>query len=470
MLRRGGFPRHRARRLGRRAGLCQAQGRRAARRGAHHRLEGAAAPTPPPTRRCAKLNDAGRRASTTKPRLTARSSCRCGRNRYGTYDDLARVKEWSLAGGVDGDERVSARPRHSRTRCGAGRRRRPIPSAAAFVAANAGSGKTHVLAQRVIRLMLDGGAGGVDPSKILCITFTKAAAANMAARVYDTLRGLDRARRRGARRGDARDRRRPTSMPPSARARGACSRRRWRRPAASRCRPSTPSAPASCSSSRSRPTWRRASPCWRSARRTRCCERATLGVLLEAAGAPDSALGRALKRAVAAAADTTFLEVVREAIEQARKAAALDRRGRRRRARHGATCRRRSASRPTTISRRSRQEIVDGPHLPSSHWAARRRRIRQGLEERSGPGRAAVGSARGIGRRARLDKLSRACSSPATSEPRTKRRHRGARRQASRPCRTPRRRAGACSTADRAPQRRDLPRPHRGARHHRAAR
>src|ERR1700677_4879142 len=60
------------------------------------------------------------------------------------------------------------------------------PSAAVFVTANAGSGKTHVLAQRVIRLMLDGGTGGVDPSKILCITFTKAAPANMAARGCDT--------------------------------------------------------------------------------------------------------------------------------------------------------------------------------------------------------------------------------------------------------------------------------------------
>src|ERR1700747_3327363 len=63
------------------------------------------------------------------------------------------------------------------------------PSAAVFGSANAGSGKTHVLAQRVIRLMLDGGPEGVDPSKILCITFTKAAAANMAARGYDTLKG-----------------------------------------------------------------------------------------------------------------------------------------------------------------------------------------------------------------------------------------------------------------------------------------
>src|SRR5215471_559071 len=59
------------------------------------------------------------------------------------------------------------------------------PATSAFVAANAGSGKTHVLAQRVIRLLL----AGVAPAKILCITFTKAAAANMAKRVFDTLRG-----------------------------------------------------------------------------------------------------------------------------------------------------------------------------------------------------------------------------------------------------------------------------------------
>src|ERR1700732_1818745 len=57
------------------------------------------------------------------------------------------------------------------------------PAASAFVSANAGSGKTHVLVQRVIRLLLD----GVQPEKILCITFTKAAAANMAERVFTTL-------------------------------------------------------------------------------------------------------------------------------------------------------------------------------------------------------------------------------------------------------------------------------------------
>src|SRR3974390_288172 len=58
------------------------------------------------------------------------------------------------------------------------------PGVSAWVAANAGSGKTHVLAQRVINLLL----AGVAPEKILCLTFTKAAAANMAKRVFDTLR------------------------------------------------------------------------------------------------------------------------------------------------------------------------------------------------------------------------------------------------------------------------------------------
>jgi ATP-dependent helicase/nuclease subunit A len=57
------------------------------------------------------------------------------------------------------------------------------PAVSAWVAANAGCGKTHVLAQRAIRLLLR----GVAPAKILCLTFTKAAAANMANQVFATL-------------------------------------------------------------------------------------------------------------------------------------------------------------------------------------------------------------------------------------------------------------------------------------------
>ncbi len=57
------------------------------------------------------------------------------------------------------------------------------PNASIWVSANAGSGKTHVLTQRVLRLMLD----GAKPAQILGLTFTKAAAANMAGRIFTTL-------------------------------------------------------------------------------------------------------------------------------------------------------------------------------------------------------------------------------------------------------------------------------------------
>lgn len=57
------------------------------------------------------------------------------------------------------------------------------PAASAFVSANAGSGKTWVLTRRVIRLLLD----GVDPGRILCLTFTKAAAAEMSGRIFEEL-------------------------------------------------------------------------------------------------------------------------------------------------------------------------------------------------------------------------------------------------------------------------------------------
>ncbi|MCI0467243.1 MAG: double-strand break repair helicase AddA [Beijerinckiaceae bacterium] len=57
------------------------------------------------------------------------------------------------------------------------------PSRSVWVSANAGTGKTHVLASRVVRLLLQGAA----PSRILCLTYTKAAAANMADRVFDKL-------------------------------------------------------------------------------------------------------------------------------------------------------------------------------------------------------------------------------------------------------------------------------------------
>ena len=57
------------------------------------------------------------------------------------------------------------------------------PRASVWVNANAGSGKTHVLVDRVVRLML----GGTEPSRIMCLTFTKAAAAEMKNRLFERL-------------------------------------------------------------------------------------------------------------------------------------------------------------------------------------------------------------------------------------------------------------------------------------------
>ena len=57
------------------------------------------------------------------------------------------------------------------------------PRSSAWVNANAGSGKTHVLVDRVIRLLLT----GTEPSRIMCLTFTKAAASEMSNRLFERL-------------------------------------------------------------------------------------------------------------------------------------------------------------------------------------------------------------------------------------------------------------------------------------------
>lgn len=57
------------------------------------------------------------------------------------------------------------------------------PDSHVWLGASAGTGKTQVLSARVLRLMLD----GVPPEAILCITFTKAGAAEMAHRIHERL-------------------------------------------------------------------------------------------------------------------------------------------------------------------------------------------------------------------------------------------------------------------------------------------
>lgn len=57
------------------------------------------------------------------------------------------------------------------------------PHSSTWLAANAGSGKTRVLTDRVARLLLD----GVSPQRILCLTYTKAAASEMQNRLFQRL-------------------------------------------------------------------------------------------------------------------------------------------------------------------------------------------------------------------------------------------------------------------------------------------
>jgi ATP-dependent helicase/nuclease subunit A len=236
------------------------------------------------------------------------------------------------------------------------------PAASAFVSANAGSGKTHVLVQRVIRLLLD----GVPPQKILCITFTKAAAANMAERVFTTLGHwvtadddvLDAAiREAGIAHVGARLRASARKLFASAletpgglkvqTIHALCTRLLQQFPFEA-------NVPARFAVLDDRD-------------QTEMMERANLAVLLAASRAPESPTGRALLTAMASAADVTFKDVVREAclsrdhfmawtdatgsIETAAAelAAAL-----------GVS----SGDRIEAIER----EILDGPYLPRRRW------------------------------------------------------------------------------------------------------
>ena len=236
------------------------------------------------------------------------------------------------------------------------------PAASAFVSANAGSGKTHVLVQRVIRLLLD----GVPPEKILCITFTKAAAANMAERVFTTLGhwvtlddgALDAAiRDAGVARHDAHLRMRARELfacaletPGGLKVQtihALCTRLLQQFPFEA-------NVPARFAVIDERD-------------QTEMMERANLAVLLDASRDPDSLTGRALGIAMAAAADVTLKDVVREAclsrdhfmawtdaagspdVAAAQLSAAL-------------------GVRPGDSIEDVEGELLDGPNLPRSRW------------------------------------------------------------------------------------------------------
>jgi len=236
------------------------------------------------------------------------------------------------------------------------------PAASAFVSANAGSGKTHVLVQRVIRLLLS----DVPPEKILCITFTKAAAANMAERVFSTLghwvtlddTALDAAiREAGIPNPNAKLRK-------SARKLFACA---LETPGGLKVQtihalctrllqqfPFEANVPARFAVLDDRD-------------QNEMMERANLGVFLEAARNPDSATGRALMTAMASAADVTFKDVVREAcLSRDHFMAWTDAAG----SAHAAAAQISAALGvdPNDRIEDVEREILDGPNLPRSRW------------------------------------------------------------------------------------------------------
>ena len=97
------------------------------------------------------------------------------------------------------DQRRRPAPRRSADARRGQRQRRfapPIRAQSTWLSANAGSGKTRVLTDRVARLLLR----GVEPQRILCLTYTKAAASEMQNRLFSAAGRMgDEARRRSAR-------------------------------------------------------------------------------------------------------------------------------------------------------------------------------------------------------------------------------------------------------------------------------
>src|SRR6202040_3833164 len=236
------------------------------------------------------------------------------------------------------------------------------PTSSSFVSANAGSGKTHVLVLRVIRLLL----ARVPPEKIRSTTFTKPAAANMAERVFSTLghwvtlddNALNAAiREAGIPHPDRKLRLRARELfacaletPGGLKVQtihALCTRLLQQFPFEA-------NVPARFTvlDDRDQPEM---------------MERASLAVMLDASRAPDSAIGRALLAAMANAADVTFKDVVREAcLSRDHFMAWTDAAGS-----AEAAVAQVSALLGVTANESIEdveREIVDGTHLPRSRW------------------------------------------------------------------------------------------------------
>ena len=233
----------------------------------------------------------------------------------------------------------------------------------------------------------------------------------------------------------------PTSSPTrhGAHGRGGCSPWRWRRPAASRCRPSTPSARGCCTSFRSRPMSPRASRCSTRRRRRSSSNETSLGVLLDA--------GRCRRETARSAAALATAIATRRRPD-------LQGGGRAKPSASATWCApgsitaaasnpplpdsaERSASPPTTRIERVENEIVEGPLLPASRMGRGRAglatRARRTIRSRRGGSEPRIGADR---RGTRRESISR-CSSRRNLEPRTSLVTQGLPGPTSRLCRAP---------------------------------
>jgi ATP-dependent helicase/nuclease subunit A len=251
------------------------------------------------------------------------------------------------------------------------------PEASAWVAANAGSGKTHVLAQRAIRLLL----AGVAPARILCLTFTKAAAAHMANQVLNTLREWVRLD------DDALDERLAIlDALPKSDARRAAARRLFATAIETPGGLKVQTIHAFCDRVLHQFPFEARVPAGfevlEEAGGNELLNRVRGSVLLDAASDPASQLGQAFATAVAAASDKSLSEVFDEAVRARRNLRGLLEAG-------GLDHMRGAIASALGLEARDslveiEKEIVSGKHLPRGEWAS----VAAALQAMSGNARA----------------------------------------------------------------------------------
>ena len=231
------------------------------------------------------------------------------------------------------------------------------PKQSVWVSANAGSGKTTVLVWRVIRLLLN----GVAPARILCLTYTKAAAAHMANEILGKLaqwvrlsddaldeaiaeidgKKPDAARRNKARRLFAAALETPGGLKVQT-IHAFCDRLLHMFPVES-------GAPAGFE-------------VLDEIGSGDLLERARLDTILEASRSPESALGRAYRLCIDICGDETIKEVLNEAVRARQKLRLLQ---------QGDAASLISATlgiAPGDTVASVEAEIFDGPHLPRGEW------------------------------------------------------------------------------------------------------